>query len=124
MDVGLLMRFGKVVPGRETQAIELFEETTKYYQTKYYQGKVEEKVLTYFEPFFLMTSDIEEETGFFVLKGPAPEVFRLMEEDRYTWLLQKAGLLVEHLRVDPLTVGEGIPEQVERFAKVRVELGI
>ena len=47
-----------------------------------------------------------------------------MEEEKYRWLLQEAGLFVEHLRVDYLTVGEGITEQLERFAKVRVDLGI
>ncbi len=119
MEIGLLIRYGKIVPGRETQAIELFEETRRYYEEK-----VTKRVLTYFEPFFFMTSDVEAETGFFVVKGPAPEIFKLMEEEHYRWLLQKAALLVEHLRVDMLTVGEGIPEQLERFAKVRVELGI
>jgi hypothetical protein len=119
MDVGLIIRYGAIVPGRETQAIELFDEATRYYE-----GKVADKVLTYFEPFFFMTSDYQEETGFFILKGPATEVFKLMEEEKYRWLLQKAGLLVEHLHVDYLTVGEGVREQLERFAKVRVDLGI
>ena len=119
MDVGLIIRYGAIVPGRETQAIELFDETTKYFE-----DKVAEHVLTYFEPFFFMTSDYQEEAGFFILKGPAPEVFKLMEEEKYRWLLQKASLLVEHLHVNFLTVGEGIPEQLERFAKVRVDLGI
>jgi hypothetical protein len=119
MEIGLLIRYGKLVPGREAQAIELFEESTKYFAEK-----LSSKVITYFEPFFLMTSDLEEETGFFVLKGPAPEIFKLMEEERYLWLMQKAMVLVEHLRSDLLTVGEGIPAQVERAGKVRVELGI
>ena len=119
MDVGLIIRYGAIVPGRETQAIELFEEATRYYEEK-----VKAHTLTYFEPFLFMTSDYQEETGFFILKGPAPEVFKLMEEEKYRWLLQKASLLVEHLHVSFLTVGEEIREQLERFAKVRVELGI
>ena len=76
MDVGLIIRYGAIVPGRETQAIELFDEATKYYEEK-----VAQKVPTHFEPFFFMTSDYQEETGFFILKGPAPEVFKLMEEE-------------------------------------------
>lgn len=119
MEVGLIIRYGKFVPGRETQAIELFEETTKYFQEK-----VDKKVITYFEPFFLFTSDIGQETGFFIVKGPAPEIFKLAEEEKYLWLMQKAYMLVDHLHVDYLTVGERIPQQLERFAKVRVDLGV
>jgi hypothetical protein len=119
MEIGLLVRYGKIVPGRETQAIELFDESRRYYEEK-----VAKKVLTYFEPFMFTTSDIDEEMGFFVLKGPIPEIFKLLEDEKYLWLMQKAAVLVEHLRVDFLTVGEAIDEQVERFATVRVELGI
>jgi hypothetical protein len=38
--------------------------------------------------------------------------------------MQKGLMLVEHLRADILTVGEGITLQLERAAKVRAELGI
>ena len=119
MEVGLMIRYGKLVPGREKQVFELFDESTAYFQKK-----VSERVLTYFEPFFFATSDLEEESGFFILKGPAPEVFKLMEEEKYRWLMQKAYLLIEHVRQDLLTVGEGIPLQMERAQKVFAELGI
>jgi hypothetical protein len=119
MEVGLLIRYGKLVPGREEQAIALFAEASQYYA-----GKVEEGVLSSFEPFFLKTSDLEEETGFFILKGQAPEIFKLMEEERYQSLMTKGGLLVQHLRADLLTVGEGIYDQLERSGKIRAELGI
>jgi hypothetical protein len=119
MEIGLWIRFGKLVPGRERRAIELFEEGTRYFRDLYAK-----KVLTYFEPYFLMTSDHEAETGFFILKGPATEIFKLMEEEPYLHLVQKAFVLVEHFQVDLLTVGEGIPAQLERAGKVRAELGI
>jgi len=117
MEVGLIIRYGKLVPGREAQAIELFSEASKYYQQKVTEG-----VLTFFEPFFLRTSDLEEETGFFIMKGPAPEMFKLMEDERYLWLMMKAEYVVQHLRADLLTVGEGIFQQLERATKVHAEL--
>ena len=119
MEVGLIIRYGKLVPGREKEVFELFDESMMYFQEK-----LSEKVLTYFEPFFLTTGDLEEESGFFILKGPAPEIFKLMEEEKYRWLMQKAFLLIEHVRQDILTVGEEIPLQMERVKKVHVELGI
>ncbi len=119
MDVGLLIRYGKVIPGREVTAIELFEEARQYFT-----AKLTRQEITYFEPYFLKTSDFEEETGFWIVKGPAPEIFRLMEEETYLRLLNKATMLVEHFEVELLTVGEEIPLQIERFQKVRAELGV
>ncbi|HEX9122122.1 MAG TPA: hypothetical protein VF984_01995 [Actinomycetota bacterium] len=119
MEIGLIIRYGKLVPGREAQAIELFEEATRFFAEKLAQ-----KALTSFEPFFFATSDLEQETGFFILKGPAPEMFKLMEEEQYLNLMQKGLMLIEHLRADMLTVGEGIGQQLERATKVRAELGI
>lgn len=119
MDVGLMIRYGKLIPGREEQALELFGEATAFFRKKLEQGAV-----TFFEPFFLATGDLETEVGFFVLKGPAPEIFKLQMEEEYLDLMQKGLMLVEHLRADVLTVGEGIAHQLERAAKVRVELAI
>jgi hypothetical protein len=119
MEIGLLVRYGKLVPGREEQGIELFEETMRYCSSKLADG-----TLTYFEPFFLATSDLGEESGFFIMRGPAPSIFGLMEEEEYHRLMQKGAMLCEHMRADLLTVGEGIQVELERIAKVRAELGI
>lgn len=119
MEVGLLIRYGKIVPGREEQGIELWEEFVRYCSAKLTDG-----TLTFFEPFFFATSDLEEETGFFVLRGPAPSMFAMMEEEEYQRLQQKGSLLLEHLRTDMLSVGDGIQVAMERFAKVRAELEI
>lgn len=119
MDIGVLIRYGKLVPGREQQAIELFADAGEYWREKLEAGAI-----TFYEPFFFQTSDREEETGFMLIKGPVAEVFKLMEEERYLTLGEKAMVLVEHFQVDLLTVGEGIAQQLERSAKVRAELHI
>lgn len=119
METGLLIRYGKLVPGREAQAIALFNEAVQFFQ-----GKLAKQELTFFEPFFMFTGDLEEEIGFFIMKGPAPEIFRMMEEEPYRTLMMKGSVLVEHMRADVLTVGEGIAQQLERSLKVNTELGI
>jgi hypothetical protein len=119
MDVGLLFRYGKVVPGREEKAIELFNEVVEFFGEKKDKG-----VITYFEPFFFFTSDTQEETGFFVVKGPVTEIFKLIEEEAFKTLAYKAYYLVEHFQWDLLTVGEAVMEQIERSNKVRIDLGI
>jgi hypothetical protein len=112
VEVGLLIRYGKLVPGREVPAIELFQESMRYLEEKRDLGAI-----TYFEPFFL-TSDLDEELGFWLVKGPAPSIFAIMEEEAFKLLMQKSIALVEHVRLDWLTVGDGIAEQVERSMKV------
>jgi hypothetical protein len=119
MEIGVLIRWGKLVPGRERQAVELFREGIRYHQEKLARNE-----LTFFEPFFLSTSDLEQELGFFLLKGPAPEIFKMLEEEEFRTLMQKALMLVEHLRTDLLTVGEGVTAQVERSLKIQAELGV
>jgi hypothetical protein len=119
MEVGLIVKWGKLVPGREQQAIDLFTEATEFF-TEY----VDKKVISSFEPFFYWTSDKDQEVGFFVLKGPQEKIFELIENERFLWLQEKAMYTVEHFTFDLLTVGEGITKQLARSAKVRVELGI
>jgi hypothetical protein len=70
------------------------------------------------EPFFFMTGAGS------VVKGPAPAIFGLMEDERYRMLMQKSMALVEHLHSDFLVVGEGIASQVERAMKVNAELAL
>ncbi len=119
MEIGLLIRYGKLVPGRETQAIALFQDSTAYFQEKLAAGEI-----TSFEPFFFMTSDLDQELGFYIVKGPAPAIFALMEDERYRMLMTKGTALVEHLHSDFLVVGEGIAAQVERAMKVNAELAL
>lgn len=119
MEIGLMIRYGKLVPGREEQAFALFEETVHFFGERLARHEI-----TAFEPYFMGTSDLEEETGFFLLRGPAPEIFRLMEDETYLQLMQKGMMLVEHLRIDLLTVGEGVQEQIVRARKVLAELGV
>jgi hypothetical protein len=47
-----------------------------------------------------------------------------MEDEAYRVLMTKMHLVVEHPRVDMLTVGEGIVQQLDRFSKVRADLGV
>lgn len=117
MEIGLLIRYGKLVPGRETQAMALFTESVAFFQGKLASGEI-----TAFEPYFFMTSDLDQELGFFIVKGPAPAVFALMEDEEYRMLMARGTALVEHLHSDFLVVGEGIAAQLERATKVHAEL--
>jgi hypothetical protein len=118
MEIGLFIKWGKLVPDREEQAIEVFAEGTDFFGKKMAEGTI-----TFFEPFFLKTADLEEWTGAFFIKGPVDKIYKMVEDPDYLFLMDKAFYLVEHLTVHFLTVGEGVTEQLARSAKVRAELG-
>jgi hypothetical protein len=117
VDVGLMIRYGRLVPGREAAAMELFDETVGFFQDRLARGE-----LSFFEPFFLMTSDLDQEQGFFLVKGAAPAIFAMMEEEAYLEIMTRASLLVEHLHQDLLRVGEGIQVMMEESAKAQSKL--
>jgi hypothetical protein len=119
MEAGLMIRWGAVQSGREDQALALFDETVGYYG-----GLIEAGRLTSFEPFFLTTSDLETEQGFFIVKGPVAEVFTVIDSEEYKSFLVKAAMLLHHVRVDMLTVGDAIGLELERFSKTRAELNL
>lgn len=116
---GIRIKWGKLVPGREKQAIDLFTDVMTFFGKKMADDKI-----TYFEPFFVRTADFDVETGFMIFKGPVDPVSKILEEEEYLTLLDRAYYVVEHLQVDYLLVGEGINKQLERSAKVRELLKI
>ena len=116
MEIGFIVKYGKLVPGREEQAIALFAETTDWLKEQMKTGYI-----TYFEPFFYATGDLEADAGFWIIKGERDKVWKLMEDETFRWLTLKAQFLVDHLRVEWLTVGAEIPLQVERATKVTTE---
>jgi hypothetical protein len=116
MEVGLIIKFGKLVPGREEQGIELFAEVKPLFQQWYDKG-----VITYYEPFFYGSGDLETRVGFWIVKGERTELWQMIEEEKFLWLMAKAQFVVDHLEVDWLTVGSGIDELVERGAKLAAE---
>ena len=111
-DLGFIVRWGRVFPGYEKHAIDLFSETTKYFGDKLADG-----TLTYFEPFLYLSGDSETEIGFFVMKGPEPKVLALIEDPGRLDLQARATQLLAHVKTDVLAVGEGVFEQIGRFGK-------
>lgn len=116
MEIGLIVKYGKLVPGREEQAIALFAETTEWFTEQRTKGYI-----TYFEPFFYATGDLEADAGFWIIKGERDKVWKMVDDETFKWLTLKAQFLVDHPRVEWLTVGEAIPQQVELASNFTTE---
>jgi hypothetical protein len=119
MDIGLMIRWGQIIPGREDQALALFDEAVTYYL-----GLLETRKITAFEPCLFSMADLEEEQGFFLVKGPVADIFALMDSDEYQTFMTKANLLVHHLQACMLNVGDGVMHQIERYKQARTELHV
>jgi hypothetical protein len=116
MDSALILKYGRLVPGREQQAIELFAETTEWFE-----GQLKAGVITYYEPFFFATGEFETEAGFWIVKGEQEKLWTLVQDERYRWLMVKAQFVVDHLGLEWLLVGDQIPQQIERVTKLTAE---
>ena len=110
METGVIFRWGRIVPGREQEAVQLFGEVTQYFSEAKVHGD-----LTYFEPFFYTSGDYQVESGFIVAKGPEERIRKFLDQDLTVGLIFKSELLLEHFKVEFLAIGERIPKLMELF---------
>lgn len=122
MEFGALVHYGGVIPGKEQAAVDAFAETTKLYGEKLANG-----TFTYFEPFMFRTGDVQEELGFFVLKGPEEKVLAFFDSMESKTLKTKVAQIVNHLKIEFLYTGPDVLEQVailSKLSEVKVPAGI
>jgi hypothetical protein len=81
-------------------------------------------IVSYYEPFFYGSGDLETRTGFWIVKGERDDLWKMVEDEKFRWLTTKTQFVVDHLEVDWLTVGAGIGELVDRGAKIAGEFAL
>lgn len=113
MDVGMVVHFGGIFPGREKQGVDLFAETTKLYGEKLADG-----TFSYFEPFIYQTGDVRDQLGFFLIKGTEEKVMGFVDSRESMELRTKAAQICEHLQIEILYTGERLLEQVAIFSNL------
>jgi hypothetical protein len=103
-DAGLFIGFGAPVRGRETQALELFNESLEYYGRLQDEGEIES-----IEPVFLEPHG-GDLSGFILLRGDAEKLAAIRVSDDFTQLAIRAGLYVDSLGI----VGASMAERLQR----------
>ena len=116
-ELGVVFRWGRVIPGKEKEAVEFFAETTKYFADKLASGEI-----TFFEPFLFATADAEIERGMFVIKGVPEKIYALLEERKGLELTARSYQMLAHVRRDLMFVGEEVLAQVQLFAEANLGL--
>ena len=119
MDVGYIIKYGRIVPGREEKANELFTETLTFWRKQLAEGAI-----TFFEPFLYASGDREVNGGFFLIKGYDHKLRAITELEDYRVLVTKALYVVEHFQTEWLLAGDEVMAQVERWAKVAPEFAL
>ncbi len=119
MEVGYFIKYGRLVPGREEKAVELFNETITFWKKHLTEGKI-----TFFEPVLFASGDREIDLGFFFIKGYEEKLTLILASEDYRMLLTRAAYVVDHLQTEMLVVGEEVLRQAERTAKVAPEYAL
>jgi hypothetical protein len=88
-DAGLFVGFGAPVRGRESQAVELFNETLGWDQRLQEEGEIDS-----FEPAFLEPHG-GDLGGFILIRGDAEKLSALRVSEEFTQYSIRAGLCVE-----------------------------
>ncbi len=113
MEVGMLVSYGGVLPGKEKEAIDLFAETQKFYGEKLADG-----TFTFYEPFLFRTGDRSENLGFFIVKGPQEKVMAYFESKESRILRDKVGQVVTHLKIEFLYTGTEVLDEIAIFSEI------
>jgi hypothetical protein len=92
-DAGLFVGFGNPVRGRESQAVELFNETLGWYAQLQEEGEIDS-----FEPVFLEPHG-GDLNGFILLRGEAEKLAALRVSEAFTRFTIRADLCVENMGV-------------------------
>ena len=110
-DAGLFIGWGEVVRGRETEALEVFNETLGYYGRLQEEGSIES-----FEPVFLEPHG-GDLSGFILIRGDAEKLASLRVSEEFTRFSLRAGLIVNNFGVVGADLAERLQRQMEYYTE-------
>ena len=108
-DAGLFIGFGDPVRGRESQAIDIFNESIAYWSRLQEDGDIES-----FEPVFLEPHG-GDPNGFILIRGDAEKLSALRVSEEFTQLTLRAALHVENIGVVAADMGERLQSQMAYY---------
>lgn len=111
-DGALFIGWGATIAGRETAALDVFNEAKEFYEGLKKTGEI-----TDFEPVLLthVGGPIE---GFFLLYGDPAKLMTVATREDFVRLSTKASLVCKGLTIAPAYVGNAVPTMVETYRTV------
>lgn len=110
-DAGLFIGWGEVVRGRETESLEVFNETLAYYGRLQEDGEIEG-----FEPVFLEPHG-GDLSGFILIRGDAEKLASLRVSEEFTQFAIRAGLVVNGFGIVGADLAGRIQRQMEFYTE-------
>ena len=110
-DAGLFIGWGEVVRGRETESLEVFNETLAYYGRLQEDGEIEG-----FEPVFLEPHG-GDLSGFILIRGDAEKLAALRVSEEFSQFAIRAGLVVNGFGIVGADLAGRIQRQMEFYTE-------
>lgn len=113
----LIISWGRVVPGREKKALEVFASTQEYWEGNEKRGEIVSH-----RPFF---GPLRGATGMFLIEGETERLQALMRTDEFRKEIQCGTAVVEDLHVDLVEGGSeaAVQRLMAVYAEANAELG-
>ena len=108
----LFIGWNRSVPGREQQAMQLFQKVVEFYGKLQAEGRIES-----FEP-VILSAHGGDLNGFFLLKGEAEKLRDVRRDVTFLDLTIEAGYCLEGVGVIPGVIGEGLTDSFSRWSKL------
>jgi fructose/tagatose bisphosphate aldolase len=116
-EAALCQLWGAVVPGREKEALNVYNETMQYWAGLQQEGKIERFEVTVLAP------SGGEVTGFLVARGTAGQIDSLRRTKEYQQRVARVQLVVSHLSVADAYVDEGLAQIMGQYQEVIEQAG-
>jgi len=111
-DTALVIRWDRVVPGRDKQALALFGQALEYYGTQQKKGAIEN-----FEPILLnpVGNDLN---GFILIRGSVDQLNALQREDRFIEIVMRGAYTCEGFGVVDAYLGGELQTRMAKYAQI------
>jgi hypothetical protein len=116
-DEALFIGWGEVVRGRESKAVEVFNESIQYYAQLQQEGRIESV-----EPWFLAPHG-GDLAGFILLRGERAQLDEIQRSAEFERLLTRAGMIVDRTGAINAYTGEALGRLMNQFQEATTDLG-
>lgn len=111
-DAAIVIRWNRVVPGREQQGLSIFGQSLEYYGTLQKKGAIES-----FEPVIFNPTG-GDLNGIILIRGSADQLDALKREDRFIDLMMRAAHNCEALGVADAYLEGELQSRMARWAQI------
>ncbi len=116
-NAALFVGWGQTVRGRETKALQVFNDSQVYYARLQQEGKIES-----FETIILQPHG-GDLAGFVLLRGERATLDQIISSTEFQTLTVRANMIADNVGVISAAIGSELADGLGRFLQAATELG-